>query len=594
MPSQTKESKLIPGWILTTVDSLSGGMNRENDASLIDDQEAVLAQGVIIDRDKLVIDTGYTAFGQTLDSAPRFSMRWRRKNGSIEYLLLTKTSAWKWNSTLTVWQKIPSSVRTTASAGEPAGETVIALTSVAGFSATNTVVLVLDNGSHHTTTISSVGASDITIAAGIPTGRTLAVGGVVFRPIALTGSDSFCAQMVPFPALDWVVIVNGVDRPQRYDGTDVIEVPNLPSGGDTIARTAIVWNNYLILGYTTEGGTIFPNRLRWSDTGDPTNWSTANAGFEDLYGSDAYIVSTGVIGPYLVVYRSNLITRGQYVGTVDQLFTFEDAVPGVGIPCLHAWFDVEGSHIILTDSNIFEYKGGFDVQEVGDKIRDLMFGPSGELNKSAIARSFVFYYKERDEIWIGYPKTSEVGCDRLLRMRRRDGAWTYRVLADAVLGLSIYNRDSSVVWSGATGTWDSQTGTWTGATTNDEAPTVLMGGIVDTKIFQYDLTSSTDDGTGIAYRVETKRYTSRDRFIRVDKLRANTKGSSILVEYSTDGGNTWNTYGTLGSSAGYSTKGIDNQIVVEDLMWAFSGTGGGFGMSWFGFKYRDESQWAGG
>ena len=73
--------------------------------------------------------------------------------------------------------------KTTAAAGEPAGETVIELASATGWyaSASATVCgIELDNGAWHWTTADSVAAPNITIGTAIPAGRSVAIGAKVW------------------------------------------------------------------------------------------------------------------------------------------------------------------------------------------------------------------------------------------------------------------------------------------------------------------------------------------------------------------------------------------------------------------------------
>jgi len=158
----------------------------------------------------------------------------------------------------------------------------------------------------------------------------------------------------------------------------------------------------------------------------------------------------------------------------------------------------------------------------------------------------------------------------------------------------IFNRDTSLTWAELTGVWIDDTGTWSSSDGGDESPTVLLCNPSNNEVVQYDLNTATDDGVDIPWRIETKRYTTGDRFFRVDRVQALIKGTDVLLEYSLDGGNTWMEYGTFSNTAGFTVKSLHQQFVAQDVMWAFSADGGGFGIQWFGFRYREESQWAGG
>jgi len=106
-------------------------------------------------------------------------------------------------------------------------------------------------------------------------------GGGSFTPIlvgALTGSQS--------AIFDWAVVnykllfSQGTDKVQLYDGINNTFGP--ASANAVAARHMFELNNYLIVLNTVEGGQVFPQRMRWTGPGDPTDWISLNAGVLDL------------------------------------------------------------------------------------------------------------------------------------------------------------------------------------------------------------------------------------------------------------------------------------------------------------------------
>jgi hypothetical protein len=65
---------------------------------------------------------------------------------------------------------------------------------------------------------------------------------------------------------------------------------------------------HLIMAYTIEGGVLNPCRVRWSKSGDPTNWTDFSAGVDDLSDVEDQITGYTTIGTSGFVFRNNGIT----------------------------------------------------------------------------------------------------------------------------------------------------------------------------------------------------------------------------------------------------------------------------------------------
>lgn len=106
----------------------------------------------------------------------------------------------------------------------------------------------------------------------IPTNQFIVVPGV------LTGPAS--------SIFDWTVVnykllfSQGIDPVQLYDG--ITNSFAAASVNAVPARHMFELNNYLIALNTVEGGNVFPQRMRWTGPGDPTDWISLNAGVLDL------------------------------------------------------------------------------------------------------------------------------------------------------------------------------------------------------------------------------------------------------------------------------------------------------------------------
>lgn len=571
--------------------SLTGGIDLSQEPSAIEPETSPAMSGLVYNKHSVQIDTGYVKIGSTLTGKPRRVIKWEKKNGSIEFVNITNSTVYRWNDTLLKWLKLPGATRTTASLGEAAGSTAIDVASGVGFANGNTIQITLDNGDLHETTISSGGGTTtLNVAAGIPVGRNVAIGALIFKAVALSGSDDATVDFAIFNAVDWLILTNDVDPVQRYDGTSVEVVPGLPSGGNVVARTVAVWNNAVWLGNTVEGGTVFPVRIRRCDTGDPTNWSTGTAGFEDLHDRPDHVMRLLILGPYLIAYRSNCISRGTWVGAADLLVSFEVAVAGTGAIGTRAVAHIEDDHVLLANDGIYSYKGGFEVTPKDTAVRDFLYGKSGILNASKAHLSHVEHVEESQEIWVAVPTTSNTYLDTLLRLDD-SGRWLRRTFGHQIIGFGEFQITSVTQWNELVGSWLVQVGPWVSRATSISSPSIALCGQTTNQVYEYDFAADTDDGTAVSWRVETKDFTARDKKIRVDRLDAFIKGDSIVAEYSLDNGQSWATYGTFESAAALTRKRLFKQITGDSVRFAFKGTGQGFVLGWIGFKFREESEW---
>lgn len=579
-------------WSFGTVDGFLGGLNLSVDSTRIADEEAAELLNVVFSKMLTITDTGFVTAGIALASNPRAVVKFPHAAATTEYILIADRGLYKWNATLERWLILPGTNSTTASAGEPSGETSIAVTSGALFANGDRIALTLDNGDIHLTTVASGGTTNtLIITAAIPVGRTLPNGGVVFEPANVNGSASIAVDWVVWQAVEWLIVCNGADVPWRYNGTTVEKVPNLPGAGNFVALTCAVFNNHLFLGNVIEGGASLPYRIRRSDVGDPTEWTTGDAGFNDLLDFPDEIVKLLPLGPYLIAYRENVISRGNWVGAADLLIDFEVAVSGTGILGVRAVAQVETNHVLVANDGIYEYAGGYDVSPIGDKIFDHLYGRFSELNKSKVDRIWVQDVEELKEVWVCIPTGTSSYVSHVMRLHRgaQEKNWTHRDFPVNVLGLGKFQSVSPTTWLDLVGSWSDQIGSWLSLSQRAGLDGVALCCDATDQVFHYDYTATSDNGVAIPWRIESKDFTTRSANTRVDQITVYYKGSGISAQYSIDGGTSWSPYGTLADSTRLRKGVMNKQVVGEMFRFALSGTSSAQ-IGWFGLVFAPEDQ----
>ena len=90
----------------------------------------------------------------------------------------------------------------------------------------------------------------------------------------------------------------------------------------------------------------------------------------------------------------------------------------------------------------------------------------------------------------------------------------------------------------------------------------------------------------VDYVLQTKDFRFIDREGLFNTIYTTVKGENILFEYSVDSGASWQTWGTITNSATFQAFKLNDKVTTQKIRFRISGTGGGFGIQRFAFKYR--------
>ena len=111
---------------------------------------------------------------------------------------------------------------------------------------------------------------------------------------------------------DHVIATNNVDKVFKWDSTGDFEPLDTANGIEistgvylTKAKYVTTFENFLQLGYTTEGGISYPQRIRWSAIGEGEvtgKWMTGDAGSKETEGSD-FIVGFKIYSGKLIIFK---------------------------------------------------------------------------------------------------------------------------------------------------------------------------------------------------------------------------------------------------------------------------------------------------
>lgn len=573
-------------WSTEVIPSFIDGLNVSERPDTLSKESLTEGNNILYDKGYIKVDTGYVTFKGVCRGNARKVYQMTYKSGSTDLILITDDTFYILAAD--EWQYVSDGTQTTTVGTYGEEDVDITVADATGFSVSDYVGITLTDGTQHQTTIGAIVGSVITIDDPIATGDSVASGASFVKAVDLNGTAAKHVNYTVLAANDWFVFTNGVDYPHRFDGSTVEVVPNLPSSGNTVCASVGQYKNHLLLLNTIEGGSSYPQRVRNADTGDPTNWTTGNAGFEDLYDNEDPIVGNYKLGPYQVIYRTKSIFRMEWVGAADQLFDFKAAVTDEGAISANAILDLGDYHIFAGNNNVYKYAGGFDKEKLGDNIYFHLFGIQGEITPQYKETIFMAYVRELEEVWLFYPSTGSATPNDMLRKSLIYEGWLHREFADAFVGFGFYQEDSSLKWNELVGDWQSQQWAWSSQTVLTNSPiTLLCSG---TQVYSYDHKAANDNGTSISYTLQTKEFVYPDFEIRVDNVTIQARGGTILIEYSNDGGNTWYEMGEVSPGGTMQPVTIYKQFVGDSVMFRITGTAGGFKMGRLEFDYILEAK----
>lgn len=579
-PSPAREE-----WGYALVERVSRGLNLSVRSERIRDDELQVADNIRFNKDRALVDLGYTTFGQVVIGKPRATFQFFLKNGSSITLCITDSTIYSWNSTETEWQYISNGTSTTLSVAAVATDTSIDVADITGFADGERIGVTLDDGTQHQTTVNGTpSGSTINIDDQIPSAA--AIGSAVVEAMALSGSDDIPISLITWAAFDKLYFTNGVDAPQEFDGTSITEISNLP-GTTFKCRVLQLFNNHLLLLHTEEDGTAFPQRARWSEPGSDSDFNDL-VNFNDLYDSEDWITGSEPLGNFLIIYKERSIYRVEFLGLADQDFQFTRTVDAEGALNQDSVINLGDEHLFMGNANIYTYDGGFSIDPIGDNIFDKIFASDGELNSEFAHRSFGVYVEELDEAWWFYPVGADEFPQNSIRVKVSTRAWSARSYPIQISGFGFFQSSADLTWQTISGTWESQLFPWISKRTQSDAPTIHLCSGDDLRVYEYNYQAADDNGTAISYELVTKDFYIPNWDLRFDRYEFFLIGTSILIEASYDFGEVWQTLGTVSPGTVFQRVRLFKQQIGRSVRFRFTGSNQ-FGLGWLLFTYKMES-----
>ena len=191
-----------------------------------------------------------------------------------------------------------------------------------------------------------------------------------------------------------------------WDGDSTI-APAALTNAPTAVNYVFVSNNIVV----TLGASGQPNRVKWSDQGDSTEWSTTDrtklSGEDDIEGANEFISHVLVDGVNILFTDTQLYTM-RFIGA-PFVWEIREKDSKSGIIAREARILYEGVVYFMGTDNFYRYRGG-RVESIPSTILQTVFG---ELNTTNQSKCFVWANEKFDEIWFHYPSGTSTECDKV-------------------------------------------------------------------------------------------------------------------------------------------------------------------------------------
>lgn len=322
------------------------------------------------------------------------------------------------------------------------------------------------------------------------------------------------------------IINNSIDPPQKWSavssGTRLEELDWDTSAGtkwsdvNVTAKVIRAYREFGIALDTTESGTRFPRRVRWSTpavSGSvPVTWdetdTTRDAGFFDLDDTGDIVIDSLPLRDLNYIYKENTTWSQQFIGGqfVHAFRKMFNTVGALSRDCVKEFF---GKHIVLTPSDLVVHDG-INVESIIDKKwKRFLFN---DIDTTYFLNTYLVRDHQHYEIWICYPEQGAAvpWPTKALVWNWRNNTWGIRSLdnfsfiADGIVEVVNGGTEGDSFlgsWSGIGTTWGTETGIWNFEAVNPSVVSLLAAKGTTTELFSLDV-GNTFNGTPIPVSIE--------------------------------------------------------------------------------------------
>ncbi len=350
---------------------------------------------------------------------------------------------------------------------------------------------------------------------------------------------------------------NGVDSIKKWD-MQTNTVQDLGGASNYRCKAMITYGERLCLFHTIESGYTYPQRVRWSVVGDPEDWTGAGSGATTLVGvlGIDFIQSVQKLSNYVVIYAERTIALMEYRGTdPSDPFAFLTRVAGMGLAAPRAIVNLDEEHIFLGWDNVYSYKGGRDIEPIGDAIKEELFRI---IEPKYIHRSFMTFIEEKNEIRLYVPTVGSEYPNTYFSLNTSTNGWSRGTRKYTTYGY--YSQQETYTWDGTSGSWDEQTMRWDDRTRLSLSPINLFGNEKG-EVWKDDDSVYTVEGKDVDAWWDTKDFVIGERYVEETTnwmgVNFEAMGTNLDVLISSDLGKTYQFVESVSLTSKWSKYEVD-------------------------------------
>ena len=192
----------------------------------------------------------------------------------------------------------------------------------------------------------------------------------------------------------------------------------------TKAKHLIVYESYLILGYTYENGNYYPQRMRWNAIGEEENWITGTSGSTEVGKSDI-ITGFGEYQGLLIVFKKYSYAK-YWLVTTDLRFNGSFISMEIGCLC-------SGSIVNDSKGRLYWYAsdGTFKEFSTGTISGPIQTDVVDKIYKTSIEKIRSDFIDETEEVWWSIPYENSLNNKVIIF---KEGKWLQANLAIPCFG----------------------------------------------------------------------------------------------------------------------------------------------------------------
>lgn len=336
------------------------------------------------------------------------------------------------------------------------------------------------------------------------------------RSGTITGSSD--PRPFTFCSLADVTYINREDRIPVARTPGVLNFSDL-ANWDSTWRCASLrkYNDQLIALNLTEGSSLFPQRVRFSDIASansiPTTWSatstTASSGFVDLVQLETGIVDGLELGKKFMIYTSSEVLSMEFVGGTF-LFSFRKLFSDDGIINQNCVIEAEGKHFVFGRNDIYIHDGNSKQSIADEKVKQFIYQG---INLKKADRCFVQHNRVLNEIYFCYVSGDALvnfqntdRCNRAAVYNYKNNTFSFIDLPNVSAGANA-NVDTVTTYADVTETYDKIGSTFFDQEDSFNRHTLMVGdndstnGLSSDKIYALDLS---DKLSTVALNIDTE------------------------------------------------------------------------------------------